>query len=145
MPQHPPGTEWIFYDGQCGLCHRLVRFVLAQESTPVTFRFAPVQGELFRACIAPGQRQSSGERAIGDSIVVRTADDEMLVRSAAVIHILQSMGGLWRLVAGMLALIPAFLRDAAYDAVARNRHRWFVRPVDSCPVLPEKLRARFDT
>ena len=33
-----------FYDGHCGLCHRIVRFVIQHDREQV-FRFAPLQGE----------------------------------------------------------------------------------------------------
>jgi hypothetical protein len=35
------------------------------------------------------------------------------------------------------------LGDAAYDLVARLRHRLFALPPDACPVTPPHLRARF--
>ena len=36
-------TETLFYDGQCGLCHRAVRFLLAEDRAPGgAFRFAPL-------------------------------------------------------------------------------------------------------
>ena len=130
MPQRPPDTEWLYYDGHCGLCHRVVRFVLAMEPPAGTFRFAPLQGQQFQAHVPAAAHQS-----IGDSLVVRTADGALLHRSAAVIHILRRMGVFWRLLAA---------RDAAYDAVARVRHRFFARPAGLCPVVPPELRARFD-
>ena len=39
----------IFYDGDCGLCHRAVRVVLAADPEGRAFRFAPLGGETFRA------------------------------------------------------------------------------------------------
>src|SRR5208282_2216789 len=33
-------TEELFYDGYCGLCHRAVRFILAEDTTGTAFRFA---------------------------------------------------------------------------------------------------------
>ncbi|RYE91302.1 MAG: DUF393 domain-containing protein, partial [Oxalobacteraceae bacterium] len=37
------GHDIVFYDGACGLCHSLVRFVLARD--PVgRHHFAPLQG-----------------------------------------------------------------------------------------------------
>jgi predicted DCC family thiol-disulfide oxidoreductase YuxK len=139
VPQHRPETEWLYYDGQCALCHRVVRFVLAVEPRGGTFRFAPLRGQQFQAQVPVAMRQS-----IGDSLVVRRADGVLLHRSAAVIHILRKIGGFWRLPAGILSLIPAFVRDAAYNAVARVRHRFFARPVDLCPAVPPELRGRFD-
>jgi predicted DCC family thiol-disulfide oxidoreductase YuxK len=46
--------------------------------------------------------------------------------------------------ARVLALVPAGIRDALYDAIARSRYRVFGRVVETCPVIEPELRARFD-
>ena len=66
-------------------------------------------------------------------------DVASLTRSAAVLHALGRLGGLWRLIGWAGRLVPAFLRDA----VARLRHRLFGRPEGAFPLLPAGLRARF--
>jgi predicted DCC family thiol-disulfide oxidoreductase YuxK len=132
-------TEIAFYDGHCGLCHRAVRFVLAEDRQGTAFRFAPLQGETFAARVMAQRRAG-----LPDSIVVQTADGELLVRSSAFIHILERLGGTWRILAAILAVIPRPLRDAAYDFIARIRYSIFGRRDDVCPVTPPELRARFD-
>jgi predicted DCC family thiol-disulfide oxidoreductase YuxK len=129
--------ELLFYDGGCGLCHRSVRFVAAADRAG-RFRFAPLGGETFRALV-PEERRG----ALPDSIVVRRADGALLVRSDAALHVLRRLGGGWRAVAALLALVPRGLRDAGYDFVAGRRLRWFARPEVACPLVPPHLRARF--
>jgi predicted DCC family thiol-disulfide oxidoreductase YuxK len=129
----------LFYDGHCGLCHRAVKFVLKHDRTGEAFRFAPLQGDAFRALVPDAARGS-----LPDSIVVRTSDGALLVRSTAFIHILRRLGGGWRLWASVLAVIPRGLRDAAYDFVARVRYRIFGRRDELCPIVPAELRKRFD-
>jgi len=129
----------LFYDGHCGLCHRAVKFVLKHDRTGEAFRFAPLQGEAFRALVPDAARGS-----LPDSIVVRTSDGALLVRSTAFIHILRRLGGGWRLWASVLTVIPRGLRDAAYDFVARVRYRIFGRRDELCPIVPAELRKRFD-
>jgi predicted DCC family thiol-disulfide oxidoreductase YuxK len=132
-------TEIAFYDGHCGLCHRAVRFVLAEDSLGTAFRFAPLQGETFAARVAAERRAG-----LPDSIVVETAEGALLVRSSAFLHILRRLGGGWRMLAAILAAIPRPVRDAAYDFVARIRYSIFGRRDDVCPIVPPDLRARFD-
>ena len=117
-----PGV--VYFDGGCGLCHRFVRFLLSEDPDGEAFRFAPLPGA-------------------GETIVVTTGEGGRLTRSSAVLHVLGRLGGLWRLIAVAGRVIPAFLRDALYDAVARVRHRLFPRPEGSCPLMPPPLRARF--
>ena len=129
----------LFYDGHCGLCHRAVKFVLKHDKTGKAFRFAPLQGETFSALVPASERAM-----LPDSVIVRTADGVLLVRSAAFIHILRRLGGGWRVPAAILAAVPRALRDAAYDFVARVRYRVFGRRDDVCPIVPVELRKRFD-
>jgi predicted DCC family thiol-disulfide oxidoreductase YuxK len=135
----PAATERLFYDGHCGLCQRSVRLILAEDATGAAFRFAPLQGETFQALIPEKERD-----ALPLSLVVQTESGTLLTRSSAVLHIMRRLGGLWRVLAGVLALLPVRLRDALYDGVARIRHHVFARPAELCPVMPPQLRTRFD-
>ena len=129
----------VFYDGACGLCHRTVRFAIVRDPDGGRFRFAALGGEAFRRLVPEALRAG-----LPDSIVVLTPGGELLVRSAAVIHILDRIGGPWRLTGRLLALVPRTIRDVGYDGVARVRHRLFRRPADVCPVMLPELRARFE-
>jgi predicted DCC family thiol-disulfide oxidoreductase YuxK len=139
-PRRPSAArEAIFYDGHCGLCHGLVLFVLARDRGGAAFRFAPLGGESFRRALPAAARA-----ALPDSIVLLTATGEALTRSAAVLHILDRLGGAWRLLSRLARLCPRPLRDFVYDRVAGVRHKLFARPADVCPVIPAHLRDRFD-
>lgn len=129
----------VFYDGGCGLCHRTVRFALARDPDGSRFRFAALGGAAFRRLVPEARRAD-----LPDSIVVLTADGSLLSRSAAVIHILDRIGGPWRAQGGLVALVPRRIRDFGYDGIARMRYRLFEKPANTCPVTPPELRARFE-
>ena len=129
----------VFYDGACGLCHRTVRFAIARDRDGRRFRFAALGSEAFRRLVPETLR-----RGLPDSIVVLTPDGTLLARSSAIVHILDRIGGPWRLQGKLLALVPRGIRDLGYDGVARVRHRLFRKPPDACPVTPPELRARFE-
>jgi predicted DCC family thiol-disulfide oxidoreductase YuxK len=139
VPSVDSTPEMLFYDGHCGFCHRAVKFALKHDKTGKAFRFAPLQGETFSALVPASERPT-----LPDSVIVRTAEGVLLVRSAAFIHILRRLGGGWRALAAILAVVPRALRDAAYDFVARVRYRIFGRRDDVCPIVPVELRKRFD-
>jgi predicted DCC family thiol-disulfide oxidoreductase YuxK len=132
-------TEILFYDGHCGLCHRAVKFVLKHDRSGSAFRFAPLQGDTFRSRVSPEKRAG-----LPDSVVVLTADGNLLVRSNAFLHILRRLGGGWRTLAEVVGVIPRPLRDGAYNTVARIRYSVFGTRDDLCPIVPPALRARFD-
>ena len=124
--------DLLFYDGYCGLCHRLVAFLVRRDPH---CRFAPLGGSTYQDRVGPSPAQA-------ESLVVLHGD-RVLVRSDAVLHLLRGLGGGWALLAGVGRLVPVWLRDAAYALVARLRLRLFRRPEGMCPVLPLALRARF--
>lgn len=131
--------DTVFYDGGCALCHRSVRFLVTRDRDGSRFHFAPLGGALFRAELSEAERSG-----LPDAIVVRATDGRLLVRSAAAIRLAERVGGLHGAVARAFALVPARLRDALYDAIARSRYRVFGRVAEACPVIAPELRARFD-
>ena len=136
----PPtdAREILYYDGHCGLCHRMVVFVLHHEGPGGAFRFAPLQGKTFQARI-PAGRQTS----LSDTMLVETSGGSLLMRSDAWIHILRQLPGAWRIVGGLAAAVPRPLRDMVYGFVARVRYRVFGRRDNLCPVIPSAVAARF--
>jgi len=129
----------VFYDGGCGLCHRAVRFAIAHDADGSRFRFASLDSEGFRRRVPAAARAG-----LPDSIVTLAPDGTLLVRSAAVIHVLDRVGGGWKVAGRLLRLVPRSVRDAGYDTVARVRYLLFRRPAEACPVTPPELRARFE-
>src|ERR1041385_7423246 len=80
--------ETLFYDGHCGLCHRSVRFLLRRDPGGRAFRFAPLQGRTFQDAVSPDRRAG-----LPDSMVLKTADGRLLLKSDAWLHILRRLGG----------------------------------------------------
>ena len=131
-------AERVYFDGNCGLCHHTVRFLLDRDPEGAHFRFAPLGGETFEARIAPQMP------VVPDAVIVETADGRVLERSDAALHLFRQLGGGWALWARILGWIPRSLRDLGYDGLARIRHALFRRPDDACPVMAPQLRARFE-
>jgi predicted DCC family thiol-disulfide oxidoreductase YuxK len=132
----------IFYDGGCGLCHRFVRFALAEDREGRHFRFAPLEGNVFATVRNESDRAETLDQI--DSIVLSLSDGNLFVRSAAMLGIGKRLGGLWRVAAITAGVLPLRWLDAGYDGIAKIRHRLFAAPPDACPILPPHLRARFD-
>ncbi|HYB99086.1 MAG TPA: DCC1-like thiol-disulfide oxidoreductase family protein [Candidatus Limnocylindrales bacterium] len=139
-PRENAGTETVFYDGTCALCHGATRFLLSEDREPARFRLAPLGSEAFQQRLRREQREE-----LPDSVVVGTAAGHVLTQSRATAYILDRIGGLWRILAYVLELLPDSLTDSAYEIVARNRYRWFGRKSQACPILAGPLRARFDS
>lgn len=138
-PRRDAEPATLFYDGDCGLCHRAVRFVLAEDPDGRAFRFAPLASEAFLAALPAAERA-----ALPDSLIVRTPSGRVVVRTAAVREICIRLGGLWRALALASHALPESLLDRGYDQIARTRKRFFARPAEACPLVPADLRRRFD-
>jgi predicted DCC family thiol-disulfide oxidoreductase YuxK len=131
----------VLYDGVCGLCNRFVQFVLRRDRNDV-FRFASLQGTLAASILA---RHGVNPVALDTVYVVvnyELPDEYILSRSAAALFVLKQLTSPARAAAFLLQLLPRFLRDAAYNVVARNRYRIFGRS-EVCPLPREQDRSRF--
>jgi predicted DCC family thiol-disulfide oxidoreductase YuxK len=138
IPPRRDGRALLFYDGACGLCHRAVRFLLAEDPRGDAFRFAPLASAAFEAAIPESERAR-----LPDSLVLLLPDGRVLVRARAVIEIGQRLGGIWRAAALLVSVLPKRPLDRAYDVVARVRGRLFTPPLAACPRVPTYLRERF--
>jgi len=130
----------ILYDGVCGLCHRLVQFVLARDRRGV-FRFAPLQGAFAREVLLRHGKNPNDIDMIHLVIDADLPSERLLSAGRAAVAILRELGGAWR-IAGVLGVLPAGILDAAYRVVSTRRYRWFGK-LDQCAVPAPELRERF--
>ena len=135
------GQTLVFYDGVCGLCNRLVQFLLRRDRRGA-LRFAELQGEIARRELLP----RGHDPADLDSVVViadwRTPRQRVLTRSEATLHAIERLGGIWSAAAGLGRLVPLPLADALYRFVARRRYRLFGK-YQSCPLPRPEWKERF--
>src|ERR1022692_1897470 len=131
----------LLYDGVCGLCNRFVQFVLRRDRNAI-FRFASLQSDpaariLVRHAVNPTDL---------DTVYVvlnhELPDEYLLSRSDAALFVLNQLGGPWRPTAFVLQLLPRFLRDPLYNAVARRRYLNFGRSA-TCTLPCDLDHSRF--
>ena len=134
QPEQEAPQPIVFFDGVCGLCNRFVDFVLPRDRGEV-FRFAPLQGETARRLI---------DRADIDSLKsILLCDGRSVHRqSTAVVRILHRLGGVWKIAAVALWLIPLPIRDHGYKLIARSRYRLFGKR-EACRLPTPAERRRF--
>ena len=131
----------LLYDGVCGLCNRLVQFILRRDTAGI-FRFASLQSPLAQRLLA---RHGADAHDLDTVYVVVNSDapgESLLARSEAVAFVLSQLGGMWRAAAVVLKLLPRLLRDFGYDVVARRRYRMFGRS-ETCILPAPENRDRF--
>lgn len=129
----------LFFDGECGLCQRLVRRLLAFDRRG-ELRFAPLQGPTAQAWM----RQRGLPAKDFDSLVFLPEglgrNYAHLRKTDGVIAALHAIGH--HRLARCFGLLPRKLRDAGYRGVARMRRRVF-GPWQPGQSMPPEWAARF--
>lgn len=141
MPDQSDVNPIIFYDGVCGLCNRLVQFLLKRDRH-ARLRFASLQSDFAANVLA---RHGINPADLDTLHLVVNYDqpaERVLNRSDAVLHAGAELGGKWKVLAAIARLIPRSLRDVAYAFVARNRYRVFGK-YDACMLPDPSQQNRF--
>ncbi len=128
-------TNLVLYDGLCGLCNSTVLWLLRIDCRRI-LTFAPLQGETAKQFPLPQNSET-----IVYIFNSGSQNQKMFLRSDAILEILRTVGGLWK-VAVIFLVIPRNIRDTLYDWIARNRYRWFGK-YDECKLPSVELRHRF--
>jgi predicted DCC family thiol-disulfide oxidoreductase YuxK len=115
----------LLYDGECGLCNRLVRGLL-RLGRRGRLRFAPLQGPAAQAYLrSHGLPTEDFETLIYVPDWSQRGQPAHLVRTAGAIAALRATGGAGRMLAAIIAIFPTVWRDAVYRRVGRWRYRVF--------------------
>lgn len=114
----------LFYDGECGLCSRSVRFLLKLDRAD-TLKFAPIQGETAKEYLPQALREQLSTVIYYRPDPDDRGDPQKLLRSEAILCAIVDTGSFWRWPARFARCLPRQWRDAIYNWVARNRHRVF--------------------
>ena len=113
----------VLYDGECGLCHRSVKFLLERDQQQMWY--APLQGET-----AAALRARHPEIPQTLESVVLVDHDRVHLRSKAFLYGAKYLTRPWRW-AYHFRWMPAFVLDLVYALIARIRYRVWGK-YDSC-------------
>jgi len=128
-------SRTILFDGVCNLCNGFVRFVVRRDPA-ARFRLAALQSPAAAALL----REAGVASPLPDSVIL-VEDGRVYLRSGAALRIARGLRFPWPLAYAAI-VVPRFIRDRVYDAVAARRYRWFGRR-DVCMVPTPELQKRF--
>lgn len=130
----------MLFDGVCGLCSRVVQFLLARDHRG-RFVFAPLQSETGRSWAARFGRDPDVLSSFYVIAGYQSPSPRLFERSRAALFVAGALGWPWT-AARVLRLLPRRWLDAAYNVVANNRYRVFgVR--EQCLMPTPEQRGRF--
>ena len=137
----PSSNPIILYDGVCGLCNRLVQFLLKHD-TDGRLHFASLQSDFAEKVLG---RHGIDPKDLDTVHVVENYDqpnERVLQRSDAILRAGRELGGLWGASSSIAKVVPRAVRDLVYRLVATNRYRVFGK-YDTCMLPDPSQRSRF--
>jgi predicted DCC family thiol-disulfide oxidoreductase YuxK len=125
----------ILFDGICNLCNSSVQFVLKHDKQGI-FRFASLQSEAGRLLL---QKNNLPQSNFNSFVLIQ--DDKVYLKSTAALKVAKQMSGATKYLYTFI-VVPAFIRDAVYNVIAKNRYKWFGKK-ESCMIPTPALQSRF--
>jgi len=135
------GHPIVLYDGVCGLCNRLVQFLLKRDKRE-RLRFASLQSHFAERVLTRHGIDPKDLDTVQVVINYDRPDEQVVSRSDAVLRASAELGMPWNALAATARIIPRALRDVAYRFVARNRYRVFGK-YETCMLPDANQRHRF--
>lgn len=114
MKRHPI----ILFDGVCNLCNGAVQFIIERDKKQ-HFRFASLQSK-----IGQEYQQKAGLALDKIDTILLVENGKIHQKSTAALRIARQLDGFWSLLF-VFIIVPAFIRNAVYNFIAKNRYRWF--------------------
>lgn len=114
----------LYYDGECKLCNAWLSF-LRRVDKRNRMEYKALQSENGKAIL-----KNLNSKYESLDTVVFEKNNELYIRSEAVINCLSEIGGGWNAMK-LLRIVPLKFRDFIYNFIAQNRYHWFGK-MDKC-------------
>lgn len=126
----------LFYDGDCALCSRSVKFVLRHEKSEA-IRFCAMQSEKGKILLV-----QMGIDSVQPGSLIFTEGEQTYISYQAVARIATYLRFPWSLF-GLMRMLPPFIGNRFYYLIARNRRRFFGIN-ESCMMVVKGKEGRFE-
>lgn len=125
----------ILFDGVCNLCNNAVQFVIKHDPSN-KFMFASLQSSKGQSLL---EQYSLPQQGFDSFVLIQ--NEKVFLKSTAALQVAKQLSGPIKLLYGFI-IVPAFIRNAVYAFVAKNRYKWFGKK-DSCMIPSASLKAKF--
>lgn len=125
----------ILFDGVCNLCSSSVQFIIKYDPNH-QFRFASLQSDFGQEVL---QQFNLPIKDFGSFILLEKGI--LYTKSNAALLVAKKLSGAWPLLYAF-RIVPPFIRNAAYNLVAKNRYKWFGKK-EECWVPTVELQRLF--
>jgi len=125
----------ILFDGVCNFCNSSVNLIIKNDKKGY-FKFAALQSET-----GVGLQKKFNLDPTELSSFILIENDKMYKKTSAALRVAKHMDKLYPLLYAFI-ILPPFMRDWAYNIIAKNRYKWFGKK-DSCMIPTQDVRSRF--
>ncbi|MFV0305185.1 MAG: thiol-disulfide oxidoreductase DCC family protein [Moheibacter sp.] len=125
----------ILFDGVCNLCNATVQRIIENDNRNM-FKFSSLQSEFGQQFLKTNKLPQSEF----DSIILLD-NTKYYTKSDAALHIGKELKGIYK-ISKLVLILPKFIRDFAYDIIAKNRYKWFGKK-ESCWLPTPELQEKF--
>lgn len=108
----------ILFDGVCNLCSSSVQFIIRNDPKKY-FRFASLQSNFGQSVLKQFNLPSN---ELNSFILFHKG--KIAIKSTGALEVAKRLLGAWPLLY-IFIIVPAFIRDAVYEFIGRNRYKWF--------------------
>lgn len=108
----------IFFDGNCMLCNSFIAFMVKKKIGSLFF--CDINSDIASQLLA-----TYSFTDLPKNTIYFLSYKKLYWKSTAVLKILSLLGPVSKFCSHLLLIIPAFIRDAVYSLVAKNRYRFF--------------------
>ena len=132
MQTHKP---IILFDGVCNLCNNAVKFLIKHDHLN-KFMFSSLQSAMGQSLL---QQYNLPQKNLDSFVLIQ--NEKVFFKSTAALQVAKQLTGPIKLLYGFI-IVPAFIRNAVYNFIAKNRYKWFGKK-DSCMIPTPALQSRF--
>lgn len=125
----------LLFDGVCNLCNNSVQFIIRHDKN-AKIKFASLQSEIGQELL---QKHNLDTTSLQSLVLIENG--KAFTHSTGALKVARLLDGGWTLLYGFI-VIPAFIRNAVYRFIGKNRYRWFGKK-DHCMIPTPDLKARF--
>lgn len=131
MKQVLPNNPIVFFDGECGLCDKSLKFIIKYDYNK-QFYFCPLQ--------APIARKLIPLKYLKEDTVILYLNGKIYIKSEAAFLILSKLKTRFRFL-HIFSFLPRLVTDSVYVLIARFRKRIFRSPA-TCQLPSPELHQR---
>lgn len=125
----------ILFDDICNLCNSAIQFVIKHDAEK-KFLFTSLQSETGQKLLK--QYGLALENFTSFTLI---QDGKVYIKSTGALKVAKQLKGGIKLLYFFI-IVPAFIRDAIYNLIAKNRYKWFGKK-EICILPTPELKARF--